>query len=266
MIPVYVINLGRAHDRRAWMESELARVGLAATFIPAIDGLKLGPKCRAWLANCRGPYRLSPGEAALIFSHRKVWRAFLAGGARHALVLEDDVHLGRDFAPLLAVDWSQWPFDVVKLETVTNCRTWISRRHWPLPGRRLHRLGSEHYGAAAYIVSVAGARKLLQRTRTEFEPVDHTIFGVETLASGAVDALQVVPAAAIQDWFRATSAQDVKLPSSLMPTRGVRTAALRRGATPLLQRLAREARRIVNQVYEVAWRRLRWRRIDVPFE
>jgi glycosyl transferase family 25 len=265
VIPIYVINLGRAHDRRAWMESELARVGLAATFIPAIDGLKLGPKCREWLANCRGPYRLSPGEASLIFSHRKVWRAFLAGGARHALVLEDDVHLGRDFAPLLAVDWSQWTFDVVKLETITNRQIWLSRRSWPLPGRRLHRLGSAHWGTAAYIVSVAGARKLLQRTRIEFEPVDHTIFGAKTLASGAVDALQVEPAAAIQDFFRAATAQAVKLPSSLSPMRGAPAAPLRRGATPLSQRLAREARRIVNQPY-ATWRRLSWRQVVIPFE
>lgn len=265
MIPVYVINLVRAHDRRAWMEGELARIGVAASFVAAVDSRGFGPECRAWLANRAGSYHLSAGEAALVLSHRKVWRAFLAGGARYALVLEDDVHLGRDFAALVAADWSQWAFDVVKLETV-NLRVWLSRRRWPLPGRELRQIDSVHYASAAYIVSAAGARKLMRRTQTTFEPVDHTIFGAAVVSRGKVRALQLWPAAAIQDSFRAASEETAKLPSSLTPTRGLPASAFNRRRVALSRRLMREARRIINQFYDATWRRLRWRRVVVPFE
>jgi len=265
VIPTYVISLARVRDRRIWMEHELARVGLAATFVAAVDGRDFGPKCATWLANHMTHYRLSPLDAAVVMSHRKVWRIFLASGARHALVLEDDVHFGRDFADLLTVDWSQWSFDVVKLETF-KAWTWLSRRRWRLAGRELRRLGSTHFGAAAYIVSVAGARKLLRLTRSAFEPIDHTISGEAVIRRGVVDVLQLWPAAAIQDMFRAASEEAAKLPSVVTPTRGAPAAAFRRGQIALSHRLMREACRIVDQIYDATWRRLRWRRVVVPFE
>ena len=41
MLPVFVINLLRHQDRRRHMEAELARVGLQAEFVPAVDGSRL---------------------------------------------------------------------------------------------------------------------------------------------------------------------------------------------------------------------------------
>ena len=41
MTPIYVINLARSPERRAWMETELARVGVEGIFVRAVDGQTL---------------------------------------------------------------------------------------------------------------------------------------------------------------------------------------------------------------------------------
>ena len=38
MIPVYVINLKRSPERRAFMSKSLARAGVDPTFVTAVDG------------------------------------------------------------------------------------------------------------------------------------------------------------------------------------------------------------------------------------
>ena len=127
MIPVYVVNLARSPERRAFMAEGLARAGVAAEFVAAVDG-------RA----CRSPRPpralMSVAETALILSHRKAWRRLpCAAASEYAVVLEDDVHLGGGFAALLDADWGAFPFDAVKLETMLDL-AWVERRGAPFGG------------------------------------------------------------------------------------------------------------------------------------
>ena len=148
MTPIYVINLARSADRRAWMTDELGRAGVSANFVAAVDGRAFKDKCRARVAATP----LTVGEIALTLSHRKIWRALLASAQTPAIVLEDDVRLGDGFAELPALDWSRWNFDFVKIETMFD-PVWATRRGEAVGSRTLHRLGGEHHGSAAYLVS-----------------------------------------------------------------------------------------------------------------
>ena len=134
----------------------------------------------------------------MTLSHRKAWRALLASESLHAVILEDDVHLGRGFREILTLDWDAFGFDAVKLETMLY-KVWVSRRGEPAGERRLHRLGAEHLGAAAYVISRAGARKMLAATRGFRHSVDWTLFGRQTIGHGFIKAFQLVPAIAVQD-------------------------------------------------------------------
>jgi glycosyl transferase family 25 len=261
VIPIYVINLARSPERRAWMEAELARAGVEGIFVRAVDGRRFGERCAR---NARPA--LSKAEAALILSHRKTWRAFLASGADHAVVLEDDVHLGRDFKATLGLDWSRWGFDAVKLETLLHA-AWHLRRGEPAGTRRLHRLGAEHLGAAAYLLSRAGARKMLAATRPLAEQVDQTLFGRRAIREGAVVALQLVPAIAVQDTVRPDTAPRRELASTLHEEDRKRLAEQVRREKPRgPERWRREARRMVDQVWR--WIRLAptMRRRRIPWE
>jgi glycosyl transferase, family 25 len=242
VIPIYVINLARSPERKAWMLAELARAGVEATFVRAADGRRFGARCER--SRDARP-AISKPETALILSQRKVWRAFLKSGAEYAVVLEDDVHLGRGFKSTLDLDWSRWDFDVVKLETRLD-NTWHSRRGEPAGERRLHRLGAEHLAAGGYLINRAGARKMLAATRPLAEAVDHTLFGRRAIGEGAVKALQLVPAIVVQDIVRDDIPRRRELATTLTDDERIRAAAQREKPRGLA-RWRREARRLADQ-------------------
>jgi glycosyl transferase family 25 len=255
MIPVYVLNLARSPQRRAFMAEGLARAGVTPQFVSAVDG-------RA----CRRPPRvLSAAETALILSHRKAWRRLLASEARHAVVLEDDAHVGEDFANLLKADWRAASFDLVKLETLFD-RVWLARRGVALAGRELRRLGAEHLASAGYLISRAGARKMLEATRALAEPVDHTLFGREAIFEGRVVAYQLWPAIVVQDNLHPERAARREIATTLHESDRARLAEAARRAKPRgLMRVAREGRRLVDQARR-AWRFFPgFRRARVPW-
>jgi hypothetical protein len=82
---LYIINLERARDRRAYMEKQV--VGLEHEFIEAVDGRTL--KREDW------PHELSLGATAAGLSHQKAYRAIVRDG-QTGIVLEDDAILPRE--------------------------------------------------------------------------------------------------------------------------------------------------------------------------
>jgi glycosyl transferase family 25 len=243
MIPVYVLNLSRSPERRAFMAEGLLRAGVVADFVAAVDG-------RARRLP-RHP-RLSTAETALILSHRKAWRRLLASTAEYAVVLEDDAHLGDGFAALLGADWGRLRFDVVKLETSFD-RVWLARRRLDLGDRALRRLGAEHLCAAGYLISRAGALKLIEATRALSAPVDHALFGRAAIFEGFVDVYQLDPAIVVQDNLHPDPTARRGVATTLHEGDRARLAAAAKRRKPRgLARLAREAARLVEQAQRAA--------------
>ncbi|HXT06909.1 MAG TPA: glycosyltransferase family 25 protein, partial [Roseiarcus sp.] len=243
MIPVYVLNLARSPERRAFMAQGLAQAGIAPEFVAAIDG-------RARRLP-RHP-RLSSAETALILSHRKAWRRLLASPADHAVVLEDDTHLGHGLSGLLGADWGRVRFDLVKLETVFD-RVWLARRGIALSDRTLRRLGAEHLCSAGYLVSRAGALKLLAATRALAAPIDHTLFGRAAIFERRLVAYQLDPAIVVQDNLHPDPAARWGVATTLHETDRARLAAAAKRDKPRgLARLAREAGRLIDQARRAA--------------
>ena len=257
MIPLYVINLARSPERRAFMAQSLARAGVAPEFVAAVDARA----CRS----PRPPRALSRAETALILSHRKAWRRLLRSAAAHAAVLEDDAHVGEGFASLLDADWSGLAFDVVKLETMFH-RVWLSRRGRPFGGRELRRLGAEHLASAGYVVSRAGAAKLLRATRGLAEPVDHALFGRAAIFGGALVAYQLWPAIVVQDNLHPEAGARRGIATTLHERdRAGLAEAAREGKPRGAARLAREAARLVGQLRRALRLSLKMRRARAPF-
>ncbi len=259
MIPVYVINLKRSVERRAWMQGELERAGVTAEFVAAVDGRRFG-------ARCGSDSSLSKAEAALALSHRKVWRRLLSSAAAYAAVLEDDVHLGEGFCEVLQIDWSRPAFDLVKLETLYH-RAWLTRAGAPLGLRALHRLGAEHLGAAGYVVSREGAKKLLRATRRFAEPVDQSLFGRRAVFEGEIGAYQLVPAIVVQDNLHPDPRARREMPSTLHEADRKALAERTRSAKPQgIDRMRREASRFYDQMRRIVRLAPRMRCKVVPFE
>lgn len=255
MIPVYVINLARSPERRAFMAEGLSRAGVTPEFVAAADGRR-----------CRGrALPLSKAETALILSHRKAWRRLLRGGAEHAVVLEDDTHIGEGFAALLAAGWSAPSFDLVKLETLFD-RVWLERGSVAIGGRALRRLGAEHLGSAGYLISRAGASKLLAQTRGLDQPVDHSLFGRDVIFQRRLVAYQLYPAIVVQDNLHPDRAARREIATTLHEGDRARLAETARQGKPRGgARLKREAARLLDQTRRALRFFPRFRRERTPW-
>ena len=157
---IFIINLDSATDRRTFQEKQCAKHNLTPTFVSACTGDDI-------IAN--GQYdhhRLSwqrpmkATEIACYFSHRKIWEKVAAADAP-CLILEDDAVFCAEFAPLLQKIIDVPDYDIINLET-TGRKKYIASKSVALNHHfSLHRLYLDRSGAGGYLLSPAGAKKLL---------------------------------------------------------------------------------------------------------
>ena len=229
---VFVINLDRASERMQRMSARL--LGLNFERLSAVDGR------RSDLPQAPG---MQAGEVGCLLSHRKAWAAMLGAGDPFVCVLEDDAELSPDFAEYVReADWLPADFDVIKLDTGFD-RVFLERDTLPARSRVLHRLRSEHMGAAAYIVSERGAKRLLAATEGLSEPVDVTMFGMSGTRSMTV--FQVLPALCCQEGSQSNIGEF-----------GERHIRLR-GWSRIWREIKRPYRQVRNVVMSERWRTIR---------
>lgn len=182
---IYVINLDRSPGRMALMRQRLG--GVSFERFPAIDGREI---------DYAGP--LSPGEAACAMSHRALWQRLLDGDEPFICVLEDDIEFSPSFPRLVqSTDWLPAKFDTIKLETFAMPTLLQQRPIIDFGERRLKRIRSAHWGSAAYVISRAGARRMLAASNGLDMPVDWVLYNAPHLSGHT--AYQLIPAPCRQD-------------------------------------------------------------------
>ncbi len=165
-LKTWVINLDRAPERLARISAQLERLGLPFTRFPAVDARQMTPAQKALLDEpaYRRRHGMAPvwGELGCYLSHVEVMRAFLAGDAEFALVLEDDVLL-HDSLPAVLRGLIAHPgrWDAVKLSAV--------HRGTPVkvlevaPGHHLAVMLSRVTGSSAYLMNRRAAAAWLRQ-------------------------------------------------------------------------------------------------------
>lgn len=164
-LATWVINLDRAPERLARIRQRLGELGLPFTRLPAVDARVLTTQQAALLdeAEYRRRHGMTPlaGELGCYLSHVEVMRAFLAGTARFALVLEDDVQL-HDGLPAVLRGLLQNPgrWDMVKLSAVHRG---TPQPYLTLaPGHQLAVMLSRVTGSSAYLINRSAAQAYLR--------------------------------------------------------------------------------------------------------
>ncbi|MEZ5686115.1 MAG: glycosyltransferase family 25 protein [Paracoccaceae bacterium] len=107
-IPVYVISLQTALERRQGVRAEMARHGLWFEFVDAIDGASMTAAERnkaydAYENSSAFKRPLSTGEIACALSHRAIWWRIASSKAPFAMVCEDDMRFLSSPKPFLAL-------------------------------------------------------------------------------------------------------------------------------------------------------------------
>jgi glycosyl transferase family 25 len=167
VIPIFVINLERARDRRRRIEADLARLGLSATFLPAVDGTSISQS----IYSKTYMRELLPGEIGCYLSHLNAARAVAESGSPFGCVLEDDAVLAPSALTLLRQDalLSLPDFDILRLEAIWR------RKHLPIKEISGIQVVAPYYpdgGSRAQIYSARGARKVSTDRSSIKEPID----------------------------------------------------------------------------------------------
>lgn len=175
---VYVINLARRPDRRAFMQQQADRLGLHLDFIDAVDAQSPAANLDEIEVRSGLHGRMSKGDLACTLSHRKFWRLLLDSGEPYAVVLEDDAILSDDAGQFFAgSDWIPPGANLIKLERHGKTKPiFMDRLMRPAHSRHVGRLYSKCAGTAGYAVSAEGARMLLAGTERVDDPIDQMMF------------------------------------------------------------------------------------------
>lgn len=176
-LPIWLINLPRAVDRRRKMEEQLSRMGLRYTLFSGIDGRA---EAERLLANTDVvAFERNMGRKILLggigcyHSHLGVWEELLAKDKPVALVLEDDVVFHEDFrdAVNLALRASEH-WDFLKLNRIRAKLPICQGRVGPY---RLNAYAGPATGTGAYLIKRETAAKLLPAMRRVTRATDQEI-------------------------------------------------------------------------------------------
>lgn len=177
------INLDGADDRRAFMELQARRLGLALTRFRAITAAdasdeEFSRSSRQW------ERPITRNEHAAFLSHRALWgRA--AASPDGLVILEDDAVLSPRFGA--TVGRLPGGFDLINLETVGRRKFFARDPSFLADTFRVTQVVRDKSGAGAYFLSPAGAKKLLRLSETHVAPVDAFMFAVAPLRIGQVE-------------------------------------------------------------------------------
>ncbi len=197
MLPVFYINLARRTDRRVFMERQFAALGIGAERIEAITPDDLTAGQQAALAG--SAWSQGPADMACALSHRAAWTRVVRRGLPAAVILEDDVVLGRGFAACLAEDiLARTGYGLAHLEAWPRPMLLGSRSH-PLVGDIVLRtMITTLPGAGAYLISGAVAAAAAADDAAALMEVDRYLFGRGGRWLTEIEVGQAVPAPCLQ--------------------------------------------------------------------
>ncbi|XP_047556723.1 inactive glycosyltransferase 25 family member 3 isoform X3 [Lutra lutra] len=167
---VFVISLARRPDRRERMLSSLWEMEISGRVVEAVDGRTLNSSIMRSLGvdllpGYQDPYSgrtLTKGEVGCFLSHYSIWEEVAARGLAQVLVFEDDVRFESNFRGRLErlmeeVEAEKLPWDLIYLG-----RKQVNPEEEAAVERLPHLVVAGYsYWTLAYVLSLAGARKLL---------------------------------------------------------------------------------------------------------
>lgn len=175
--PVFLVNLDRSTDRRAFMKAQAVRIGLQFERVPAVVGKAVPDDLWSQFLDPDGRSLsgLADGEIGCYASHLVLHQRIVREGLPFALILEDDVVLRADLmlAATSAIAAAPRSWDYIHLSGSNIKRAVLSIARLPNE-RHLVRHTRLPVNMGGYLISRQGAEKMLRRA-PRIRPVDQEI-------------------------------------------------------------------------------------------
>lgn len=158
-IKAFYLNLDQEAARRCSIEEQLANARIPAERVEAVEGRKpLPPELSLYFD---AKHLMDAGALGCYASHIKAWEQIVRKALPYALVLEDDAILPRGLAGILTHCVAVLPkgWDMVHLATDPDRAVCEIAK---VGDRRIVQFSRVPPGAVGYLISAAGAKKLLQ--------------------------------------------------------------------------------------------------------
>lgn len=164
-IPVFMISLARASERRARMLAHLRSVDVTPTMIDAVDGRQLPVERKAQLLAPGA--QMHDGAVGCYLSHLDVYERMVRDEIPVALVLEDDARLSPIAAKFLSspIDASSFDYCFLDSDDHNDKASVFYDKDDLVPitnGVAAHRLSSGPQTTHAYLISLDAAQKRLR--------------------------------------------------------------------------------------------------------
>jgi len=186
-ISVFVINLERDQARRTHMENMLTKCQINAEFISAVDGKTLSFEERQAYDEEKAMrvygVAMLDNELGCYLSHYRIFERMVNEKLPYGLIFEDDIEISPTLPSIVntLVEDSNPIWLVVRLHTMrpkivaATSNKFKGKIIKTLPHGELIRLNTHTLGAGAYLISQAGAKRMLEYGRKIFMPIDQTI-------------------------------------------------------------------------------------------
>lgn len=187
----YVISMTSATERRRFQQTQLTRLSIDYEICDAVTVKTISSN---EIAKLRGNWErpMSNVEVACYLSHYRLWQRVFDED-KPALILEDDAILSDGITAFIA-ELADTPFNHISLETRRRKKLLGKEPVAQVGSVQLHRLYQDRTGAAAYLLSPMGARKLLARHK-EFGAA---LADAQICRAYELESYQTVPALAVQ--------------------------------------------------------------------
>jgi glycosyl transferase, family 25 len=172
----FILHLDRAISRGPNVRSLIASMPIESEVIPAVDGARLTRQELDQVYERRRfrpryPFELTTTEIGVFLSHRAAWRRIVDDALDFAFIFEDDAQIDANaLAALLEfiiVERRTWDYVLLPAKPIRN-GTPVARRG----GFALMRPDAPPLRAIAQVVSLAAAKRLLDRTLPFDRPID----------------------------------------------------------------------------------------------
>jgi len=174
---IFYINLLSRPDRRAAMEEQFGRLGLAAARIEAATPAAISAADRAAYCDPKKFHWLTEVELACSMSHIEALKMIADGTEPFGLIFEDDVVLSARLPGFLAsFDAAPPPVDVLRIEADPQPMRVDPAEPLHVGGVALRRVHSWSNGAAGYIVSQRAARRIVETRAMLRVQTDRVLF------------------------------------------------------------------------------------------